>query len=349
MAVLQAAQIADLVTSTLRDLGKMKFTDITSTLQRKIAMSRLMKKSKVTFGSGYEYQWNIMYAFSDSARFVGLGAPDNVNIPDVMTTGSAPWRHVTASWAVIRQVVTMNQNPARIVDYVTEQRLACLIGMAEKFEDRFWRVPAANDTVNPYGVPYWIVKSNTAGFNGGAPTGYTLVGNVNPSIIDQWKNYTDQYAAVSKDDLIRKWRKAATFCEFEPSIDGMPLYTNEDSPGYYTNYNVIGQLEEALEAQNDNLGNDVASMDGRVLFRRNPVVWVPKLEADTTDPVYGINWADFKTAVLSGEWMNETRLPVTPGQHTVASNFVDCSMNWFTRNRRRQFVIAKNTGLPTSG
>ena len=87
-------------------------------------------------------------------------------------------------------------------------------------------------------------------------------------------------------------------------------------------------------------------MDGRVTFRRMPIEWVPYLEADTTNPVYGIPWADFKTYVLSGWWMKETNVPVYPGQHTVSAHFMDCTYQWIMKNRRTAWVLATGTTYP---
>ncbi len=126
----------------------------------------------------------------------------------------------------------------------------------------------------------------------------------------------------------------------------MPTYNTGDDYGFYTNYNVVAGLEQLARAQNENLGTDVAAMDGQVQFKRRPVMPVKVLDDDTTDPIYGINWGEFKTIKLAGWWMRETRIPIQPGQHTMSATHVDCSFNWITRNRRRHFVIAKNTGLP---
>lgn len=96
----------------------------------------------------------------------------------------------------------------------------------------------------------------------------------------------------------------------------------------------VGHLEEVLEAQNDNLGNDVASKDGAVQFRRIPVEWVPWFDnnsgtVDTTNPIYGINWTVFKPCFLSGEYMKETKVAPHPLHHRTITQFIDCSYNFF--------------------
>lgn len=344
---LTATQLGDLVATTLRDLGKPHFTEIATDLQEHTAMSNLLKKNRVTFQSGVGAQWDVMVNHAASAANVGLGATDNVNIIDTMVQATADWRNTTANYAIIGQEVSMNREPARIVDLIKERRIACMISLAEIMESNFWGPPVAiTDSVTPWGVNTWIVKNATEGFNGGAPSGYTTIG-LNPTTYPRWNNWTYQYTAVSRDDLIRHWRKAATFTKFKPPVDGIPTFNTGDVYGYYTNYGVIGPLEEALESQNDNLGNDIASKDGEVMFRRVPVKWVPKLEADTTNPVYGINWGYFKTIILSGWWLKETNVPVYPGQHTLSAHFLDSTYQWITRNRRCHFILATGTTYPS--
>jgi hypothetical protein len=344
---LTATQLNDLVATTLRDLGKPKYTEIATDLQQHVAMKNLLRKNRVGFQSGYGIQWDVMVNHSGSAANVGLGASDNVNIVDTMVQATADWRNSTANYAIIGQEVDMNREPQRIVNLIQERRVACMISLAELMENNFWGPPVSpTDSVTPWGVNMWIVKNATEGFNGGAPSGYTSIG-LNPTTYPRWNNWTYQYTAVSRDDFVRHARKAATFTDFMPPVDGIPTFNTGDSYGFYTNYGVIGPLEEALESQNDNLGNDVASKDGKTIFRRVPVTWVPKLEADTTNPFYGINWGWFKTIFLEGWWLKETHVPVYPGQHTLSAHFLDCTYNWVTRNRRCNFVLATGTTYPS--
>lgn len=345
--VLQATQLNDLIVTTLRDLGKPKFTEITSDLQKHTAMRNLLKKNRVSLQGGYGVQWDVMVNHSGSAQNVGLGASDNVSIVDTMVQATADWRNTTANWSIIGQEIDMNREPARIVNLLQVRRLACMISLAELMENNFWGPPvSSSDDVTPWGVNMWIVKNATEGFNGGAPSGYTSIG-LNPTTYPRWKNWTGQYTTVSKDDLIRKLRKMATFTDFMPPVDGIPTFNTGDSYGFYTNYGVIGPMEEILEGQNDNLGTDIASMDGKVTFRRSPLQWVPKLEADTTNPVYSINWGEFKTIILSGWWLKETNVPIYPGQHTVSAHFLDCTYQWCCKNRRSMGVLATGTSYPS--
>ena len=343
---IQASDIGDLITNTINELGRMKFTDISTDIQVHVALPKLLKKNRQMIDSGPIIQWNLMTGHNNSARGVGLGATDVVDIPDLMIQGQIPWRHVTANYAVEHHVVDMNRNPAKIVDIVNEQRFGCLISIAEYFEDRLWRAPPITDTVNFHGIPMYVVKNNSEGFNGLAASTYTLVGNINPTTNTRWRNYTAQYVAITKDDLLAKWWRASSYTDWLTAVEGMPTFNTGNDYGFYTNMAAMIAFKQAVEAQNENLGYDMDSMEGKVMFRRTPVTFVKKLDDDTTNPIYGINWGEFKMVVLQGWWMRETKIPVQPGQHTVTSNHVDCTCNLLTRNRRRHFVLATDTAMP---
>lgn len=347
MPTIQPENVGDFVKDTLNDLGKPKFTDISSRLQRHVAMRNLLNKNRVELGSGAGIQFNVLVGQSNAARNVSLAESDNVNLVDGMVQASTVWRNTQTSYMLIGQLMSMNGEPARIVDYVKQQRLMALISLAELMEQNFWAAPSASDTKTPLGVPYWITKNATAGFNGGTLSGYSTVAGLNTTTYDQWNNYTFPYTAVSRDDFIRAARAAATKSDFEPTVDGIPSPGTGDTYGFYTNYSVYAPLEEALESQNDNLGKDVASMDGKVVFRRVPVTWVPWLDRDSTNPFYGINWGWFKTYILRGWWLKETSIPYTPGQHTVASHFMDSTYQFVTKNRRCHFVGSNGTTYPS--
>lgn len=347
---IQGGDIADLVATTLKDLGPGKFTDLASDYPDTVAMKRIIAKKKLKYDSGYELQFSIMTDTNRSARNVGLGYTANVNIANVMTTGSIPWRHVTWNWAWERRAIAMNRNPSRILDLVKTQRLAAMGDAVKLFEYNLWRAPAVTDTETFYGIPVYVVKSNTAtttndGFNGDVPSGWTAVAGVSTTTYRRWKNYATQYTFVSKDDLIRKMRRGAVKTNFKPLVEDMPTYNMGNDLGWYTNYSVIGTMEEILEAQNENLGKDIASMDGDVVFRRTPVEYVAELELDTTNPIYGLNWGELFAGRLAGEWMVEQTFDKLPTQPTMGYTNVDCTLNVNCRNRRRQMVFATNTTM----
>ncbi len=346
MAVIQAENVVDFVNDTLRDLGKPKFTDVSSRLQRHTAMKHLFRQNRRVLTSGSGIQFNVLVGQSNAFRNVSLGQSDNVNQVDGMVQANTVWRNSQTSYMIIHQLMSMNREPARIVDFVKQQRIMALISMADGMEANLWLAPSATDQLTPSGIPFWISKNATKGFNGGTLSGYTTVAGLSPTTYPAWNNWTAPYTNVSTDDFVRGVREAATRTNFEPAVDGIPSPDTGDDYGFYTVYPVIQQLEEIGVAQNDNLGKDIASQDGKMLFRRVPVSWVPFLDADTTNPFYGINWGWLKTYILQGEWMRETNIPYTPGQHNVASHFLDCTYQIVSLNRRPHFIASNGVSYP---
>jgi hypothetical protein len=343
MPTLQADDIADLIKLTQRELGKNKWTDIAYDLQEHIALPKLLKKERVGFGSGTGFQFNVNVSTSGAARMTGLHETDEVAITDTIVQGYVPWRHMTTNYAFDEREIKMNRAPARIVELVKVRRANAMIDLAALLETQFWSKPTdSTDNENLFGVPYWIVKSATEGFNGTDPSGFTAgAAGIASATYANWANWTGDYTAVTQDDLITKLRKASTYTKFM-SPTPTPSYNSGDRYGYYTNYAVLAPMERLLMAQNENLGNDLASKDGSVVFRRNPVTAVFKLDADTTNPVYGINWGEFGFVFLEGEYMNEVG-PMRAGhQHKTHAVHIDTSVNIVCRNRRRLFVVSNN-------
>lgn len=353
MPAIQAADIADIGVATLKNLGRLKMTDVISTYQNTIIFKRLWRKKKMTF-SGDQSQFNLMFDENHSARSTGLYYSVNFAPTNVLTNASMPWRHWHYNWAVERREVAMNTGAEnKIVDLFKTRRYAALASAILFLERKGWQA-ATSSSDDFQGIPYWIVKSNTAvttndGFNGTVPSGHTVVANLNPSsqsITPKWNNYAAQYTAVSKEDLIDKWERMIDFTDFMPLVDEIPTYNVGDDYGFYTNYSVLQSLKRILEAQNESLGFDLDPVNGKVVFRRSPVTWVKQLDNDTTNPIYSINWGEFHFMGLRGEVLREQMIPVLSNQPTVTGCVTDTSMNTYCTNRRRQGILATDTTMP---
>lgn len=336
-------QINDLVTISQRELGKLRWTNIATDLQEYTAMQRLLRKKKIRFDSGTHVQWNVMVDYVESAKNVSLWGVDSVNVGDAMKTAYIPWRHCTTNYAIDRREVKMNSGAAKIVDLVETRRAQAMIALAELMEKNFWGKPAdSGDELTPYGVQYWIVPNSTKGFNGGNPDGFSDgPGGLDASTYENWRNYTATYEQITSADLFAEWREAATKTHFKSPVKHRDYETGAKYE-YFTNYTVLGEIERILELRNDNLGNDIAAYDGRAVFRRTPIIWVPYFDSDDWDgelnPVYGINWGVFNPVFLRGEYMAE-ETGKAPNQHTVSVTHIDCTINFRCTNRRRTFVL----------
>lgn len=344
---LLAANMSDLTKAGLRELTRLRYTDIAPTLQDYVGMRSLFQSNRVQLDSGYGIQWDVNVSDPDAAANVGMGATDVVDVVDTLQQATADWRMSSTYYAMIGPEEQMNSGKSKIVELKDKRRKGSLKSLAYLMETNLWGAPVSStDDLTPWGVNTWIVKNATAGFNGGAPSGYTTIGGLNPSTYPGWKNYTAPYTNITKADGIKAWRLAARKTGFKPPIDGIPTTSTGVDYGFYTTLSVTQNVEELLEAQNDDLGADVASMDGQAIFLRRPVNWVPALDSDTTNPIYGIDWGSFKTYVLQGWWLRETAVPVYPNQHTVSAWFIDLVYQMVCLDRRKQFVISTGTTYP---
>ena len=273
----------DLIITTMKNFEKLTWTDLVPSLQKHTAMPELLRKKRVEFGSGYGHQFNVRLYSNNAARNVKLNEEDNPTTSDVMDTGQVNWRHSETHWAIEERIVAMNKEPSRLVDLLKVSRIDAMTSLAELMEDNFWgEPPASSDEVTPLGIKYWISKDDAdsvgsgppaiAGFKGNLPVsnnnvdaGHTKVGGLAPDVGEddvndksKWRNWVGKYTNVSKSDLIRKMREASVKTFFKHPVDG-PFSNKSIDHAYYTTYAVISKMEEILESQNDNLGNDVAS------------------------------------------------------------------------------------------
>lgn len=345
MAQLNAQDIADLVAGVLKDLGTLKFQNIAQSLQYYEVFSRWFKKDRVAFESGIGIQKTLMNKVDTAAaRHVGLLDNDQVNIQNVLDTLSINWVHAETSWALIYQTdILMNSGKSRIVSTIKARRAAALLGLVEELENKAWDAPpSSTDKKNPWGIQYWVVSNATTGFNGGAPSGHTTVGGVSLTDSPNFKNYTAQYVTITKTDLIAKLRTAHRKVKFISPIQ-MPEYADSAKDRYrcYVNEDVMSGLEDVGEGQNENLGRDIASMDGQMVFRGHPIVYVPKLDAESTDPFYLIDHMTFYPCVLKGDFLRESEARQHPNQRRVYQSFVDLTYNYLCLNRRANARIQK--------
>lgn len=343
---LQPNQIADLVTLTLRKFIKNKWADISLDLQQYIAMGNLLTDKKVGFDGGEQLQWQVKVANSGNARVTALYDEDETSVGDHAISAVVPWTFQTTNWAYDDREDAFQSSMERIASLIKMREHAAMCDLAELLETLFFEKPAdyttPNEKLKPFGLKYWFVRNATEGFTGGAPTNFTTVANINPSTYTRWKNWSAAYTQITKTDLVRKWRKAATYTKFMPpvpyaNVGGKPSWM------YLTNYAVIAALEEILEGQNDNLGNELASKDGDVMFRRTPVKWAPYLDNDTQYPIYGINWGKFQVIFKTGEYMKKHDPQKSAESHRTWVVHTDNSLQFRCLERRESgFVLYQN-------
>lgn len=341
---LQFNEIDDAVLLTQNLLVKRgAFIDMQTDLTDHVAVREIWKSKQRKFDGGLYWTFNAQVDHNHSARAVGLFEDDSSSFGDTMIQGKVDARHVNAHYLYDQREPDFQRGGTAIVDLVKTRYVAMMVSFYEYLEAVLWSKPEdSSDTKTPFGVAYWVVKNATEGFNGGNPAGFTDgAGAINADTYPRWSNYTAQYTNISKEDLIRKMRRAHRVTAFRSPVSHAVPNLAEMGNGIYTNDTVIGLLEEILESQNMNLGNDIASKDGRTLFKGTPLTYTPKLDADTTCPIYMLDWSNLCVGVMPG-WENNLSKPyMVPGKHTVRRVDLDCTMNMVCTDRRRQAVISK--------
>ncbi len=319
------------------------FLDLQTDLTDHVAVREMWQGRQKKFTGGTDWEFQAQVDHNHSARAVGLFETDGSSFGDSFVTGKTGIRHMNAHYIYDQREQAFQRGGTAIVDLVRSRYVGMMVSFYELLESYLWSKPVdSTDDKTPFGIPYWITKNATEGFNGGNPAGFTA-GRAGISTIDQprWANYTAQYANVSKEDLVRKMRRAHRVSVFRSPVSHSQPSLGGTSNGIYANDETIGLLEELCEAQNMDLGNDLASRDGRVMFKSSPLTYAPLLDDDSTDPVYMIDWKWMAIGVMEG-WENNLSEPQPiPGKHTVRRVDLDASLNTVCTNLRRQSVISK--------
>lgn len=369
------SDLQDLITTTQKELGELKWTEIATDLQEHVALSSLLQESRVQFSAGTSVQWNIMVENSGLAKDTSLFATDEVNIGDVMKTAEIGWKHQTVNYAIERREIAFNRDPRRIVDLVAVRRADAMISLAEHMEKRFWGVPSSESDLKMNGVGYWVSTpgsmptAGTGGFLGGDVFSAGTAG-LSSTTYPRWQNYVGRYVGTDLDGtqvsaganyastgtfpilgLVSQMREAYVKTNFKPIQNAsVPSYNTGDRHGIYCGYEALSGLERIVERTNDKVTSaDLQPYAGRVMFRGVPITYVPHLDsAATNNPIYMLNWGTFHPVFLEGEYMREMGPEVAPNQHTTMVTHIDCTANIYCTDRRRNAVLAEDTVVLTN-
>lgn len=342
MGALQYSDIDDAVLLTQNKLIKRgAFVDMQTDLTDHVAVREMWKNRQKKFDGGNDWEFECQVDHNHSAQFVGLFQTDGSSVSDTMVMGKVSPRHVNAHYLYDQREPAFQRGGVSIVDLVQSRYTSMQVSLFELMEAALWSKPTdSTDEVTPFGVAYWIVKNATEGFNGGNPSGFAA-GRAGISTTTQarWANWSGSYAAFTPEDAIRKMRRMHRKTQFRSVVSHAQPELGAMKNGVYCNDTTIGLAEELLEAQNMNLGTDLDSQGGRATFKGSPLVYVPKLDDDTENPIYFIDWKWLAIGVLEG-WENQLTAPyMVPDKHLVRRVDLDATMQMVCTNLRRQGVL----------
>lgn len=347
-------QLHDLVTTSQKELGEMKFTMLGFDLQSYPGWSEIFAKNKVKIDSGTSVQWNVKLGLGTNGRWVGAFAEDQTTIPATHTTMEVPWKRYTNNYSIELPEVMMNRGKRKIVDLTESRRLDCVGEQITDFESSIWSAPNASDEFQMWGIPYYNVKwptgSATVAFTGQNPTGFSTVAGKDSSSATyaKWRNCAGQYTNFTKADVIEKMLRMQYLTDFKSPVR-VPSYQtgNRLRKTIDMNYTTYAGLRAIGEDVNENIGKDLAMYDGQLTFHKHPIRVVPQLEADTSNPIYFNNWSVMNVKFLSGMWLREATQPAH-NQHLVVTTHIDTICQLWCADRRYLGVLSQLSLTGTS-
>jgi len=337
-------KIDDFVKLTLNSFKKHKWTDLSVGLQHYI-FKRIVTEKLVMEEGGPHVQFQIKTRNTGNARVSGLYDKDNLQVEDVMADAKVSWAKQVTGFVYDIDEPFFQSDRATIIKVLKVREHDALTDLAELNEEHLWNAPVGPADKSPMGIPFWLQKNPSAipegGFMGGNPAGFSVEGaaGVSSVTVPRWRNWTFGFEHVTKDDLVRKTKKALVFTHFKAPVPHPEATFGPKQHEVFSTYRVTDRLETLAESRNDNLGSDVAKYMGQVTIGGVTVEWVPYLEEnDLSDPLYGINWAVIRPYSKKGGNMRRSEPKQAADQHTVREVFIDNWMQWICTNRRACFV-----------
>lgn len=343
MSGIDETALDDLVAGTLSNYGPPDIEQIAQKLQNYFVSTYFMKKDnhKIKKKGGIDIKEKVMIGRTETAEFKGLYGKDNVTLGNYLQTITVPWCHISDGWPYELIEIAENVGEALLANIIKPRRANVMLSILEQLESKFFgSAPASTDTLNPYGLKYWVVSNSSAGFNGGAPLGHTTVGGINPTTYSRWKNYTDQYTNITEDDLFDRMRKASFKTGFQSPIDIDSLNNPTQLDNLiFSSFDTYSSFVKEAKKQNDQVGSDLDRYHGITTFQKIPIVPVAQLTDNSDHDVYMINFDSFKMACLDTRYMVESKPKEVKDSHNARQVFIDLSMNWICMNRRLNSVI----------
>lgn len=341
-------QIDDLVNLTQKRFIKRGWVDLSLNFQHYEFARRNFKDKKVAERGGHKINWKVQVTNTGTFKHTGLFAKDTTNVKNLTKEAETDWTKQTVNYEYDVDEEIFNSEPEQIVDELKVREHSMYNDFFEGMEISMWTAPSSSslDPMTPQGIPFWLQKNATEGFNGGDPSGWSAgAGGLLTALYPNWKNWTFTYSAITRDDFIEKVLKAMAYTKFMPPHDYNDLGTGgEPDWTLYGTWFIVSALQKVLEGRNDNLGANVGWAKGKATIQGAPVYRVPALDDstsdayDSTDPLYGVNWKTLRYYFRKGR--NMLRYPPKPAahQHTVREVHMDNWGNWRCLSRRRNFV-----------
>lgn len=278
------------------------------------------------------------------------------------------WSNYTTNLSYNRIFLGRNMgNNRRVYNYLKGKMDNMYREAAEDIQSALVYTPTgATDKRNPHGLGSWLAlgTADTEGgwtgysgrYNDGSGTTYNLGGIASSSSSNaRWASYYGDHDGSLGDALLTKLFVATTKTKFIvpiiPKKGKIDETTGFGNFRYYTNMNVLKNLETLLRKSDDKIGSDLGKYAGVIVYRGIPMMYVEELDSATaadiafrgTDPIYGVNHDYFKVTIDSAnDWVIGKPFP-RDRQHNVLKVTCDVSYTVHSPNRQRAgFLLSEH-------
>lgn len=301
---------------------------------------------------------------TDSGTFEFIHPNEDLDIQNVdnLTPLEIPWRFGIAHYAYNEAEMALNGGDPQTYykNLLKGKRQACETSTFNGMEDAIWAAPSNADQEalsgkKPYSIPCFITST------GGAPSGFTTIQTVNPSVDIGFKNQVQTYDASNMTDpdqglvaaLDEMWLKI----KFEAPQGGPAEYFEDDNLQKMviaSNRNGIRKLQQLTRDSNDRLmpAGNLGWVNGNITYAGIPLLYVTALDTALVNSgaaitvnkpwFYFINLNYLYPVYHSEKYMVEKAPMQHPRQPLSYVVWKYTMYNWIVTSRKRQGLV-----LPT--
>jgi len=313
-------------------------------------MNRWMSDDQRRVAGGSQIEETVMIDENGTAKMVEPYQIEEMSVPDVMAKLQIPWRICQADYNLEKSEILRNKGKmVQLVRLLDSRRAGADLSIANKLESQGFQYPAtSSDTLNAWGIPYWLVPITSAqvsaglsGHIGTNPSGWTDTAGIDASssTYAMWRSYADVWdndtITITADD-VTKMVRMHRHLKFQT-----PRNARDWESEYYGRFQGylsearLEAMEKKAQANNDRLGADLAKFAGQTVVMGTPLNWNEDVDDISTDPLILVNHNHWHVFCLEGDILAETDCEPSRAQHRVFTTFVDLSFNFATLNRRQ--------------
>lgn len=344
---MQAADLPDLLETTRIKTRKANFTLLDKRRSEFVAYPTFFRKSMMTWAGGHTYEFKAMTAIPDSATWTGVWDEDVVKRQNVWTKGRVYMRHLKNHYVYDELERLMNKGEDQIIDEIEALKFQCMMGIAHLMEEVIVTGPDdSTDDLKPNGFKTLLTtNASTEGFDksnvSGFPSGRMEIDSTNPKY-SGWANWCGHYSNYTYDDLVEAMIRGSEKTRFKlPISNANVINPSQAQLKWYCNLETKLGLAKSTREQNDQVGPDLGRYYDTFLIRGAPVQYLPVLDDESDNPIYGINHSTIKSVSLRGNVFRESPGMTLQSNHNARVFWVDCSWNMYVDDLSRNQTYVK--------